>query len=320
MLASTCSYICVKHLYIFFTICTYIKWLYHKHCSMSFYKRKIKWGKLLIKQEQKPVILRNKTFSFAFHFYLVFGVTFFVLAQNCHFLEYNQSVRKVKAGGGGERDDAVRPLWRTGRPREARVCEVCFVPLGDVLAVGTRVCRVGHSRAPTLRSFSDARLGAAARRAGRRPPHRPLDAPPAGDGRLLQPAPCSSGKGRLLDSHANRQRCFPRTPHRDSAPAPRRKRVGGSGPEEQASSTQVTGRSCPGSRGSLRGVFQRPARPARAQAEALQKLCGVGGGQRAGELILGSCPARSSEGTWAAHPLGLGVPGRAPRAPLLPPS
>lgn len=101
MLASTCSYICVKHLYIFFTICTYIKWLYHKHCSMSFYKRKIKWGKLLIKQEQKPVILRNKTFSFAFHFYLVFGVTFFVLAQNCHFLEYNQSVRKVKAGGGG---------------------------------------------------------------------------------------------------------------------------------------------------------------------------------------------------------------------------
>lgn len=217
MLASTCSYICVKHLYIFFTICTYIKWLYHKHCSMSFYKRKIKWGKLLIKQEQKPVILRNKTFSFAFHFYLVFGVTFFVLAQNCHFLEYNQSVRKVKAGGGGGggRDDAVRPLWRTGRPREARVCEVCFVPLGDVLAVGTRVCRVGHSRAPTLRSFSDARLGAAARRAGRRPPHRPLDAPPAGDGRLLQPAPCSSGKGRLLDSHANRQRCFPRTPHRD---------------------------------------------------------------------------------------------------------
>lgn len=101
MLASTCSYICVKHLYIFFTICTYIKWLYHKHCSMSFYKRKIKWGKLLIKQEQKPVILRNKTFSFAFHFYLVFGFTFFVLAQNCHFLEYNQSVRKVKARGGG---------------------------------------------------------------------------------------------------------------------------------------------------------------------------------------------------------------------------
>lgn len=48
MLASTSSYICVKHLYIFFTICTYIKWLYHKHCSMRFYKRKIK-GKLLIK-------------------------------------------------------------------------------------------------------------------------------------------------------------------------------------------------------------------------------------------------------------------------------
>lgn len=160
MLASTCSYICVKHLYIFFTICTYIKWLYHKHCSMSFYKRKIKWGKLLIKQEQKPVILKNKTFSFAFHFYLVFGVTFFVLAQNCHFLEYNHSVRQVKGGGGrGGGNDAVRPLWRTGRPREARVCEVCFVPLGDVLAVGPRVCRVRHSRAPTLRSFSDARLG-----------------------------------------------------------------------------------------------------------------------------------------------------------------
>lgn len=33
------------------------------------------------------------------------------------------------------------------------------MPLGDVLAVGTRVCRVGHSRAPTLRSFSEARLG-----------------------------------------------------------------------------------------------------------------------------------------------------------------
>lgn len=65
--------------------------------------------------------------------------------------------------------------------------------------------------------FLRGQAGAAARRAGRRPPHRPLDAPPAGDGRLLQPAPCSSGKGRLLDSQANRQRCFPRTPHRDES-------------------------------------------------------------------------------------------------------
>lgn len=49
MLTSTCSYICVKYLYIFFTICTYIKWLYHKHCFGGILKKKNQAGKIIYK-------------------------------------------------------------------------------------------------------------------------------------------------------------------------------------------------------------------------------------------------------------------------------